>query len=130
MRTRRSLLTGPLAVGGAVMLAATLTACGPETPEIEVPGGDPEQGRTLVVQYGCTSCHSIPNVPSVDDESVAPALDDLADRDFLAGQIPNRTEELIAWLQNPQLVDPGTLMPDMGVTRGDAEDIAAFLYGQ
>lgn len=120
----------PLLTGIAVVLTVAVTACAPETPPIDVRGGDPERGRTLVVQYGCTSCHSIPDVPSVDDESVAPALDDLAARDFLAGRIPNRTEELIAWLQNPQLIAPGTLMPDLGVTEDDAEDIAAFLYGR
>lgn len=127
MKTPRPLLAG---VAITVTLAATVTACAPETRQIDVPGGDAERGHELVMQYGCTSCHSIPNVPSVGDESVAPALDNLADRDFLAGQIPNRTEELIAWLQNPQLIAPGTLMPDMGVTEDDAEDIAAFLYGQ
>ena len=124
--------TGPVAVlalaaGSLVVLAA----CAPgEVDERElVLGGDPERGRAAILQYGCTSCHAIPGVPSVED-GVGPDLDDLDDQRYLAGQVPNRPEELIRWLQDPQAVEPGTLMPDMGVSEQDARDIATYLYGQ
>lgn len=32
------------------------------------------------------------------------------------------------WIQHPQEVERGTVMPDMGVTDADARDITAFLY--
>ncbi|RWZ67996.1 cytochrome c [Labedella populi] len=113
-------------------LAVTLTtACssGPAPPGRSV-SGDPERGRAAVLEYGCASCHSLPDVASVDDDSIAPDLHGFDDRDHIAGQIPNRAEELIAWLQDPQSIEPGTLMPDLGVTEQDAQDIAAYLYRQ
>jgi cytochrome c1 len=35
---------------------------------------------------------------------------------------------LILWLQNPQAVEPGTVMPNLGLTEIEARDIAAYLY--
>jgi len=32
------------------------------------------------------------------------------------------------WIQHPQKLEPGTAMPEMNVTDGDARDIAAYLY--
>jgi cytochrome c len=34
----------------------------------------------------------------------------------------------VQFLQNPQAVQPGSLMPQLGVTRTEARHIAAFLY--
>jgi cytochrome c1 len=42
--------------------------------------------------------------------------------------MPDTPDHLIAWIRRPQSVEPGHVMPDMGVTAGDATDIAAFLY--
>ncbi|RLV56276.1 cytochrome c [Aeromicrobium phragmitis] len=119
----------------AVVLALALAACGPDTgAETErirtVEGGDAERGRAAVIAYGCASCHVVPDVDGVDDERVAPDLTDFADRDVIAGHVPNRPEELITWLRNPKDIAPGTLMPDLGVTEQDARDLAAFLYTQ
>lgn len=118
----------------AATLAATvllvLGACTPppqQARDLEVPGGDAERGRVVYLEYGCASCHATPDVPSV-RKGVGPDLDELPDRLYLAGQIPNRPEELIRWIRHPQQIVPGTLMPDLGVTEQDARDIAAFLY--
>jgi cytochrome c1 len=35
---------------------------------------------------------------------------------------------MVIWLQHPQVIDPLTAMPDVGVTPSDAQDIAAYLY--
>jgi cytochrome c2 len=32
------------------------------------------------------------------------------------------------WIHDPQSVTPGTAMPRLGVSQGDARDITAFLY--
>jgi cytochrome c len=113
-------------VAAAIFLGALAGCASDDRRSDELPG-DPERGRAAITEYGCASCHSIPGVPSVGDDSVAPDLQGFADRHFIAGQIPNRTEELIEWLMNPQAIEPGTLMPDLGVTQEDAEDIAAYL---
>ena len=59
---------------------------------------------------------------------VGPPLGGFARRAFIAGQMPNRPDELVRWLRNPPMIAPQTAMPDMGITEQDAKDIAAYLY--
>jgi cytochrome c1 len=35
---------------------------------------------------------------------------------------------MMRWIQHPQHVEKGNVMPEMGVTETDARDITAFLY--
>lgn len=121
----------PVVLAGCAALLLLLPACGQQDtgPAAAVRGGDPERGRDLVVEYGCVSCHAIPGVPGVAD-GVGSDLDDFAAQRYINGQVPNRPEELIRWIRDPQAIAPGVLMPDLGVTEQDARDIAAFLYGQ
>lgn len=120
------------AAGGAMAAAlAALAACGTEPDRTPAPSpvGDVEAGETAILEYGCASCHTIPGVESV-TRTIGPDLTGFDDQLYIAGKLPNRPEELIRWLQNPQEVDPGNAMPNMGVTEEDARDIAAFLYDQ
>jgi cytochrome c2 len=59
---------------------------------------------------------------------VGPPLTDIGRRIYLAGVLRNTPENMMFWLQNPQRVVPGNAMPDMGLTRDQAQDIAAYLY--
>lgn len=94
----------------------------------DVPGGDPKRGRlTLQSGYGCGACHVIPGVPGAIGK-VGPPLTDWAERAFIAGNLPNTPENLVRWVRYPQAVEPGTAMPDLGVSEPDARDIAAYLY--
>lgn len=108
-----------------------LAACGSDSTVerigLEVPGGDPERGRELIGVYGCQACHSVPGVPGADGQ-VGPPLVFWAERHYIAGLLPNEPDNLIYWIQNPQEVEPGTAMPDMGVSEEDARHIAAYLY--
>ncbi len=81
--------------------------------------GDPERGRALVTAYGCVSCH--------DPGQVGPPLQEMATRGYLAGRFPNVPGVMQQWLRDPQSLKPGTAMPNLGVTRRDADDIAAYL---
>jgi cytochrome c len=45
-----------------------------------------------------------------------------AARSYLGPRLSNTPE------RHPEHVEPGTAMPELGVTDGDARDIAAFLY--
>lgn len=110
--------------------SAVLAGCGEDEPESTaglVEGGRPERAPEPMLVHGCGSCHSIPGIDSVED-GVGPDLEGFADRRTIAGRVPNRPEELIRWIQHPQEVAPGTLMPEMGVTEQEARDIAAYLY--
>jgi len=40
----------------------------------------------------------------------------------------NDPDRLITWITVPQSIVPGNAMPNMGVTDGQARDIAAYLY--
>ena len=90
-------------------------------------GGEPERGRALMARYGCGSCHAIPGVRGARGVAGPPLLR-FAQRTYIAGQRRNTPRNLVAWLQHPQHVEPGTEMPEMGVTPVDARDMAAFLY--
>jgi cytochrome c len=80
----------------------------------------------LIVQYGCESCHVIPGVPGAVGK-VGPSLESLNQRSYLAGTLSNNPANLQQWIMHPQSIQPGTAMPEMGVTQEDAKEIAAFL---
>jgi cytochrome c len=86
-------------------------------------------GRQLIATYGCGSCHSIPGVPGA-NAMVAPPLDRFYQRTYIAGRLSNTQDNLVKWIQDPQEVEPGTAMPDLGVSEAEARDIAAYLYHQ
>ncbi|MFN0073352.1 MAG: c-type cytochrome [Chloroflexota bacterium] len=93
----------------------------------DVPGGSVDRGRRVLAAYGCGACHVIPGVPG-GVGAVGPPLTGWAQRAYIAGALPNQPTYLIAWLRNPQDVEPGTAMPNLGVTEVDARDMAAYLY--
>jgi cytochrome c2 len=97
-------------------------AAGPATLE----PGEPENGRAAILQYACISCHQVPGIVGP-DVRVGPPLEGIADRQFIAGVLPNTPENMIRWIMRPQEVNPLTAMPDMGVSEAHARDIAAYL---
>jgi len=92
-----------------------------------VPGADVDRGRKALVDYGCVTCHTIPGIPGADGK-VGPPLTDFAERSVVAGRLPNTTEDAVRWITSPQEVEPGTAMPDTGITREEARDVVAYLY--
>jgi cytochrome c len=94
----------------------------------DVPGGRPEQGRLAMrQQYGCGACHVIPGVEGATG-LVGPPLTHWSGRVYIAGNLANTPDNLVRWIRDPQGVEPGTAMPNLGVTEADARDIAAYLY--
>jgi cytochrome c2 len=116
-----------------VMFASVLcvlVACSRErkpTPDHFIANGDATRGSETIQAYGCGSCHSIPGIRGADG-MVGPPLDHWAERKIIAGEVPNDPARLITWLTVPQSIEPGTAMPNMGVTDGQARDIASYLY--
>lgn len=47
---------------------------------------------------------------------------------IIAGMLPNTPENMMRWLREPQKINPGTAMPDLGVTERDAADMTAYLF--
>jgi len=114
-------------VVGILVLAACTSTPGREPPP-QVPGGDPQRGAQLIEQLGCGSCHVVPGVRGADG-LVGPPLIHWSRRGFIAGELPNNATNLIRWLMDPQSVEPGTDMPNLHVSQGQARDIAASLFG-
>lgn len=90
-------------------------------------GEEARQGIQAVEDYGCGSCHTIPGVPRANG-MVGPPLYFWASRSYIAGSLVNNPDNLIDWLMNPQVIEPGTAMPQMGVSEAAARDIGAYLY--
>jgi cytochrome c len=93
----------------------------------DVPGGDPGRGQQAIQRYGCGACHAIPGVPG-GRGAVGPPLAGIGSRAIIAGRIGNTPENLVRWIESPQAIEPGTAMPELGVTEAEARDIAAYLY--
>ena len=119
-------LAGLLAALTGLLWLAGCAAAG-RTPPPEVPDGNPASGRLAIERYGCGTCHAIPGVRGADG-TVGPPLDRFGLRGYIAGKLPNNGPNLIRWVQHPQQVEPGTDMPDAGVSEVDARDIAAYLF--
>jgi len=108
------------------MLGGCQEAAGRES-RYAIAVGDADRGRAAIQMYGCGSCHTIPGVRDADG-MVGPPLMFWSRRTYIAGEVPNTPEFLIRWIQMPQAIEPGTAMPNLGVTEGRARDIAAYLY--
>jgi cytochrome c len=115
---------------GLPLLVSLLTAgCAGERASPEVLAtvqGDPRRGEAHLVRYGCGSCHVIPGVKQARGK-VGPPLTDYAERTFIAGNLFNTPNNLATWIRRPDSVEPGTVMPTLGVTESDARDISAYL---
>jgi cytochrome c len=59
---------------------------------------------------------------------VGPPLDGFAEWAFIAGQLPNTPDMLVAFLQNPSALVSGIGMPDVRLSLEGARHVAAFLY--
>jgi len=92
-----------------------------------VTDGNPERGAQLIVHYGCAGCHSIPGIAGATGQ-VGPDLTGFARRPYVAGVTTNTVDHLVAFIVNPQSVDPQSAMPRTGITAGEARDVAAYLY--
>lgn len=112
-----------------MLLAGLLAAaCGESrTTALTAPsGGDAAAGRVAAQRYGCGACHQIPGVRGAQG-LVGPPLENFARRKLIAGNLPNDSANLVAWIMDPQAIEPGTAMPNLLVTDTDARNIAAYL---
>ena len=106
-----------------------LAACMQDTRGVALlpaPGGDVDQGALAIAEYGCGACHVIPGIPGANGVA-GPPLTDFARRRYIAGNLPNTPENVIAWLQDPQAIEPGTAMPNLDVSELRARHMAAYL---
>lgn len=114
----------------ALFFLLVLTACTPDfnNPGMAyVAGGDPRRGEVALRDYGCGACHTIPGIPGA-NATVGPPLTNWAERAYIVGTLSNTPENLLRWLQTPQAIEPGSVMPNLNVTEQAARDMGAYLY--
>lgn len=116
-----------LTMAGLVFVSA-LWACDRGDEHLErVGGGRADLGAVAIRKYGCGSCHTIPGIPGAGG-LVGPPLGGIASRVYIGGVLTNSPDHMIAWIEHPRVWSPKTAMPDLGVTHGDATNIASYLF--
>jgi cytochrome c2 len=110
-----------------LLLTPLLQACSNSSKGVPADLGDPKRGREALAGFGCGACHHIPGIRGARG-SVGPPLASFARRSYIAGQLVNSPDNLVRWIVDPQGVEPGTAMPNLGVIPAVARDMAAYLY--
>lgn len=87
--------------------------------------GTANHTRDIFQQYSCLNCHSINGIST--NGTAGPDLTHLGGRQTLGGGvIDNTRDNLVRWLENPQAVKPGCLMPNFNLTQQQAAHLADF----
>jgi cytochrome c oxidase subunit 2 len=88
--------------------------------------GAVEQGRRVFETTACVNCHAVSGTAA--DGRFGPDLTHLMSRDTIAsGAAPNTPENLRSWIQNPDSIKPGSLMPAMKLNDQDLDALIAYL---
>jgi cytochrome c2 len=123
-------------IGGArlrvVIFAAVCVLCGCRSSQQAPPytvatGGSAARGEQVIARNKCGSCHTIPGINGANGV-FGPPLNFMARRTTLAGNFPNEPNNLVRWVMNPEEMKPRTAMPDLGLSKQQARDVAAYLY--
>jgi cytochrome c oxidase subunit II len=84
------------------------------------------EGREVFLHSACINCHTVAG--TVSNGRFGPDLTHLASRDTIAsGPIKNTPENLRAWIDDPNSMKPGVLMPSMHLNSHDLDVITAYL---
>ncbi|MFZ3215031.1 MAG: cytochrome c oxidase subunit II [Candidatus Acidiferrales bacterium] len=83
-------------------------------------------GRRIFETTACINCHAIAG--TVANGRFGPDLTHLMSRDTIAaGAATNTPANLRAWIQNPDSIKPGSLMPAMQLSDRDLDALTAYL---
>ena len=83
------------------------------------------RGQAIVV-FRCGLCHRVRGTAA--GAVTAPDLTHLMTRQSIAaGRLPNNPGNLIAWIQDPQDIKPGNLMPNQSLSGQQLADVQAYL---
>ena len=116
-------------IGGAavlVVLLAGAAAAQTADPPLGVLLGEAPRTHELMRRYGCAGCHEIPGVAAARGQ-VGPSLEGLSLGIYLGGVVRNTREGLVNWIVDPRALAPHTAMPNTGISRQEAQEIADYL---
>jgi cytochrome c oxidase subunit II len=84
------------------------------------------QGRRVFETTACINCHTVSG--TVANGRFGPDLTHLMTRETIAaGTAANTPQNLRLWIQNPDAIKPGSLMPAMQLNDQDVEALTAYL---
>lgn len=86
------------------------------------------EGRRIFETTACVNCHSVSGSGMAVNGRFGPDLTHLMSRDTIAaGAAPNTPENLRQWIERPDAIKPGSLMPAMGLARHEIDEVVAYL---
>ena len=84
------------------------------------------EGRRIFETTACVNCHAVAG--TVANGRFGPDLTHMMSRDTIAsGAAPNTRENLRAWIQQPDSIKPGSLMPAMQLNEKELEALTDYL---
>ncbi len=90
------------------------------------PDAEAMEGRRVFESTACINCHSAAG--TVANGHFGPDLTHLMSRNTIAsGAAPNTRDSLRRWVQNPDSMKPGALMPAMNLNAKELDDLTAYL---
>jgi cytochrome c oxidase subunit 2 len=90
------------------------------------PATPAQAGGLALFASRCGTCHAVRGTEA--GASVAPDLTHLMSRATIAaGTLPNNPSSLAGWIENPQSLKPGSLMPDQGLSARELNAVTAYL---
>lgn len=82
--------------------------------------------RQVYESLSCVNCHTVRGTASTG--KFGPDLTHLMSRKTIgSGVIRNTSQNLKAWIQDPQAIKPGCLMPDMQLTNKELDAVVSYL---
>ena len=85
-----------------------------------------EAGRRVFESTGCIDCHTVRG--TVANGRFGPDLTHLMSRETIAAGIaPNTPDNLRQWIQDPDSIKEGSLMPAMKLNDDDLDALVAYL---
>jgi cytochrome c oxidase subunit 2 len=83
-------------------------------------------GKRVFETTSCINCHAIGGTPATG--RFGPDLTHLMSRATIAsGAAANTTQALRLWIQNPDAIKPGSLMPAMKLSDGDLDSVVRYM---
>ncbi len=93
-----------------------------ESPKTDLAG----RGQQEFLQGPCAACHSVSGTSA--KGTIGPNLTHVASRQtFAGGTMEMNTENLRAWLQDPQAIKPGNLMPNLKLSGDQINALIEYL---
>jgi cytochrome c1 len=127
MSTEVSHAPAAVALKGFLLACAGLAACdGPPDRTPTLGDADSRRGRLLVMENGCTACHTFPDVKWPRGR-LGPSLENFGRQGLIAGQLPNLPGVLMQFVRDAPSLVPGTAMPAIAMSDQDALDVTAYL---